>query len=225
MLPYSNEIFHMAHSKPELSTGDSSQLERALSARAYLFTLFHKAFGAKPTAELVEALCAPATIEALSVWAAVSEPCAALRLYCRTLSFSTIQGGFLIRANAEYTRLFDNAAARCGASGGPAPRNSCGTCASLMCAICATWAQDALDALRGGSAEDLRASLSAQLAFNRGHLTPWLPQFADRLARSSSSVLYPQMASCLADLMRLDESFCEHALETVGGSEICPVWR
>ena len=48
---------------------ETAQMKRLLTARMYLYTLFHKAFGGTPNAEFLEAVCGEATQDALGEYA------------------------------------------------------------------------------------------------------------------------------------------------------------
>lgn len=212
------------------------QIERMLLARTYLFTLFHKVFGGRPSAELVDAICAPETIAALGAYSTSTEACSTLRLYCKTLSLSSIRGGFLLRASSEYTRLFDDSKPHCviprgsmlcGESmahlfdssemlsflkaNGAKPRSThsdCGDHVSLMCAFSAFQAQNALEQYRKGNFANARSLLETQLAFNQERLELWLPCFAEKLSRRGASILYSQMAEGLSAFIKIDSLFC-----------------
>ena len=90
---------------------ETLEVEALLLSRAYLYTLFHKVFGGYPSASLVDALVAPATLDVVEEYAADDATMAGLRRLLGGIAGEKGDGAVDPAALAdeltgEYTRLF-----------------------------------------------------------------------------------------------------------------------
>ncbi len=182
----------------------TDRLEALLAAHTYLYGLFYRTFSDKPDAELVDTICSPETISTLGVYAPRDEACANLRLYCKTLSYSTIQGGFMLRVNAEYARLFNLFNCTTSESAHIAP----------LCGKAALQLKSALDALHDGDISLSAKLLEQHRAFTADNVLPAAGALASRLSAGKTSFLYAQMARGLASFASIDHCFCDALTRT-----------
>ena len=105
-------------------TEEMDSCKKILSARAYLYLLFHKLYGGEPTEELMEALGGSDTSEALGIYAQEDETiekCQGfLERLCRELADDERRQRFLGLCGDEYVAIFY-------ASSSPKPTKSIGT--------------------------------------------------------------------------------------------------
>lgn len=216
-----------------------------LFARMYLFEMFHKVFGGKPTPELLEVLCACTTLDALDEYATEEEVEGKLRDYLLALGQRENRAALLWDIEAEYTRVL------VGPGRLPAPlwespylskeaslmqestlavrsmyRSfglepvACGHVpddhVSLLCYFAAIRARAAYEAFCAGSWELLRDLMVEQCAFGRDHLVAWIPEFAARLCHVDGAVLYPQVGKGLAGFVQRDCDMCANAITFLG---------
>lgn len=90
---------------------ETLEVEALLLSRTYLYTLFHKLFGGYPTAELVEALVSPATLDVVEEYADDDASMAGLRRLLGSLAGEGRDApidasAFADDLTGEYTRLF-----------------------------------------------------------------------------------------------------------------------
>ena len=179
-------------SAPTDPTGESVALEALLLARARLYALFHKLFGAAPDAAVLEALLGGATADAVDEYAEDDET---MRGFGRFLSELAAVEGRAVQPR-KLQRVPDDHVA-------------------LECAFMAREARFSLAQLIAGDVRELAAGLRAQQSFVVEHMTAWLGEYAKGLRRSATAVLYPQAAEALAAFVALDATFlAESALWT-----------
>ena len=91
-------------------TEEMDSCEKILSARAYLYLLFHKLYGGEPTEELMEALGGSDTSESLCIYAQEDETiekCQGfLERLCRELADDERRQRFLGLCGDEYVAIF-----------------------------------------------------------------------------------------------------------------------
>lgn len=217
-------------------------LEVLLFARTYLFTLFHKAFGGNPRQDLLEELCCSTALNALDEYASVDSTEDKLRVFLSQIPARIAQGEMkLWDIEAEYTRAFIGPASlpalpwespylskdaafmqqstleirsiyRAQGLEARASHHVPDDHISILCAFAAIQAQKARDALYAGAKEELRALLEEQCAFVRDHLASWLDDYAARMCRMKTALLYPQLAKGLAAFVKQDRDFCAEAI-------------
>ena len=221
------------------SSTDALQLEALLVARTYLYTLFHKAFGGEPTAELVDVLAARITADVIDEYAQSSETLAGMIAFCAQLGQHD-RAHLLDTAKDEYTRTFIGPMALPASpyespyrtmeatlfqentivvreafrSAGYLPKayqHVPDDHVSIICHFAALRAQEALDAFRSGEAERAALSLREQNQFAREHMANWLGEYARQLRYSKTAVMYPQLMEALAAFVEADVAFADEA--------------
>ena len=227
-------------SAPTDPTGESVALEALLLARARLYALFHKLFGAAPDAAVLEALLGGATADAVDEYAEDDETMRGFGRFLSDLAAAEGRATLLEAARDEHVRLF--------VGPGPLPAFSWESPyrshepslfqestlavraayrahglepkrlarvpddhAALLCAFLARRSGAALAALRAGDANGLAVELRDEEAFAAAHLTSWLDAFAKAARRSRTAVLYPQLIEALAAFARVDAVFLAEA--------------
>lgn len=223
---------------------DLLSLEALLVARAYLYELYHKAFGGEPSQQLLECITDPVTYDALDEYAAEDETCARLRDFTRQLDSKAACAGFLDSVRAEYSLFFQ------GPSRPPAfPWESPYVAGeetvfqlntlqvreayraqglqvrrlyhmpddhiSLMCAFMAEMSRRALGAFRAADAAGLEGMLRVQASFARQHMNNWLPRYAEGSLHVAAANLYPQLIQGVKAFVAIDEGFVAQAIEWV----------
>ena len=226
-------------SAPTDPAGESVALEALLLARARLYALFHKLFGAAPDAAAIEALLGEATADAVDEYAEDDET---MRGFGRFLSELAVEGraALLEAARDEHVRLLvgpgalpaipweapyrtgeptvfqeDTLAVRAayrarGVQPGKMQRVPDDHVA-LECAFMALEARRSLAQLIACDVRALAAGLRAQQSFAVEHMAGWLGEYAKGLRRSATAVLYPQAAEALAAFVALDATFLAEA--------------
>lgn len=226
-------------SAPTDPAGESVALEALLLARARLYALFHKLFGAAPDAAAIEALLGEATADAVDEYAEDDET---MRGFGRFLSELAVEGraALLEAARDEHVRLLVGPGALPAIpweapyrTGEPTVFQE-GTLAvraayrargvqpgkmqrvpddhvALECAFMALEARRSLAQLIACDVRALAAGLRAQQSFAVEHMAGWLGEYAKGLRRSATAVLYPQAAEALAAFVALDATFLAEA--------------
>ena len=92
-------------SAPTDPTGESVALEALLLARARLYALFHKLFGAAPDAAVLEALLGGATADAVDEYAEDDETMRGFGRFLSELAAVEGRAALLEAARDEYVRL------------------------------------------------------------------------------------------------------------------------
>lgn len=222
-------------SAPTDSAGESVALEALLLARAHLYALFRKLFGAAPDAAVLEALLGEATADAVDEYAD-DETMRGFGRFLSDLAAAGDRAALLEAARDEHVRLLVGPGAlpalpweASHRTGEPTVFQE-GTLAvraayrargvqprrmqrvpddhvALECAFMAREARRSLSQLIAGDVRALAAGLRAQQSFAVEHLAEWLGAYAKGLRRSKTAVLYPQAAEALAAFVALDATF------------------
>lgn len=221
---------------------DELGLEALLLSRTFLYGLFHKLLGGRPSNELLDALLGDRMADAVGEYAASDGTMRGLEAFLAKLRGRADRAALLDEAKDEYTRLFigpaellaepfasvyqerDRAVFHASTLAVRSAYRSCGLQPralhrvpddhiSLLCCFAALRAQESLAALRAGEWDALACGLDEQAAFCREHLRSWLPDYAKKLRFSRTAVLYPQMVEALASFVRLDGVFMGEAAQ------------
>ena len=227
-------------SAPTDPAGESVALEALLLARARLYALFHKLFGAAPDAAVLEALLGGATADAVDEYAEDDETMHGFGRFLSEVAAAEGRAALLETARDEHVRVLvgpgalpaipweapyrtgeptvfqeDTLAVRAAyRARGVQPRKMQRVPAdhvSLECAFMAREARFSLAQLIAGDVCALAAGLRAQQSFVVEHMTAWLGEYAKGLRRSATAVLYPQAAEALAAFVALDATFLAEA--------------
>lgn len=223
---------------------DALAVHALLIARAYMYTLFHKALGGEPAPELIAYLTSDVTLDVVNEYAQ-DETMRGLREFLRSLGKAGV-AQTIDAAHDEYTRTFvgpavlpalplespyvthdaavfqENTLAvrACYRTHGLLPKRYLklpDDHVALMCDFMARLADDALASFEAADADAFARQLVEQQAFVAGRMATWLPEYARGLRRSKTAVLYPQLVEALAAFVKLDADFAVNALEWLGG--------
>lgn len=234
-----------------MSAEELLSLEALLVSRAYLYTLFHKAFGGEPDPRLMAVLGSPVTEDVLDEYAAESETLARLKAFCRAVGERADDRDFLEEARDEFNRFFVGPADLVALpwesthvgnetmvfqSSTLAVREAYRTqgieavCVphmpddhvSIMCAFLAELARRTLAAFRAGDGARVAELLAAQRSFLCEHMSTWLPEYAQHALRVREAHLYPQLAQGIAAFVELDGRFVDQAMQWVEEVETGP---
>ena len=227
-------------SAPTDPAGESVALEALLLARARLYALFHKLFGAAPDAAAIEALLGEATADAVDEYAEDDETMRGFGRFLSELAAVEGRAALLEAARDEYVRLLVGPGALPAIpweapyrTGEPTVFQE-GTLAvraayrargvqpkklqrvpddhvALECAFMALEARRSRAQLIACDVRALAAGLRAQQSFAVEHMAGWLGEYAKGLRRSATAVLYPQAAEALAAFVALDATFLAEA--------------
>ena len=218
---------------------ESAQMERLLTARMYLYTLFHKAFGGTPNGEFLEAVCSEATQDALGEYAQESPELVRAAGFFAGLA-SANRAELLDSMKDEYVRMFVGPAqlvaypwesvyvthrlAACQESTilvreayrlqGLEPRKLLRVPddhVSIMCAFLAELARRSRAAFLSGDSAALAAALRVQQAFGAKHVLNWVDEYAAAARRSKTATFYPQAIEAFADFAKVDSVFLGEA--------------
>nr|WP_229026774.1 molecular chaperone TorD family protein [Eggerthella lenta] len=211
-----------------------------LLARARLYALFHKLFGAAPDAAAIEALLGEATADAVDEYAEDDETMRGFGRFLSELAAVEGRAALLEAARDEHVRLLVGPGALPAIpweapyrTGEPTVFQE-GTLAvraayrargvqpkklqrvpddhvALECAFMALEARRSLAQLIACDVRALAAGLRAQQSFAVEHMAGWLGEYAKGLRRSATAVLYPQAAEALAAFVALDATFLAEA--------------
>lgn len=212
-----------------------------LLVRSYLYALFGKAFSGEPDGALVEALSDANTLDALEEYTGESGALGELRDYLRGLSAFVGDEAAIDRARSEFTRVFIGPAtlpALCW--GSPYESNDpalfqkgtlevreayerSGLVPSRMlhvpddhialeCNFMAEMGRRCTILFEAGQIDALAESIKAQKSFLDRHMLGWFPLYAAGLERSGKAPFYSQLASGIAELVRLDSTFLGEVL-------------
>ena len=211
-------------SAPTDPAGESVALEALLLARARLYALFHKLFGAAPDAAAIEALLGEATADAVDEYAEDDETMRGFGRFLSELAAVEGRAALLEAARDEYVRLLVGPGALPAIpweapyrTGEPTVFQE-GTLAvraayrargvqpkklqrvpddhvALECAFMALEARRSLAQLIACDVRALAAGLRAQQSFAVEHMAGWLGEYAKGLRRSATAVLYPDRKS------------------------------
>ena len=216
-------------------------LQTILQGRQYIFEIFHKLLGEAPTAEMVQALSSPDSMQALALFAqddsAAPVFLAGVLARLPEISLDALEG--------EYTRLFlgpddliappwesvYHGTARAlfqqstlavhewYAKYGFVPKNYPHVPddhVALMMHFLSLLCQRALDALESSNALVYRDALAAQLLFEQNHLMNWLGAYASDMKKSQSQYFYPHLVQAAEQMIAYDNGLL---LEMMDGGE------
>ncbi|MCR5137639.1 MAG: molecular chaperone TorD family protein [Oscillospiraceae bacterium] len=91
---------------------------------------------------------------------------------------------------------------------------------ALELAFMSTLAERALDAFHAGDSAGVRTNLNGSAEFLRKHLLRWIPKFLERLAKSPTVCLYPQLSLILDSFLKKDAEMTEEILEEYQAEEL-----
>ncbi len=226
---------------------DFLSLEALLVSRAYLYTLFHKAFGGEPDEKLLELLATDITGDVLDEYAGESDTLRKLAVFARGLKRKISDARFLESVKDEFTRFFEGPAklvaipwesAYVGhkemvfqastlvvreayAAQGLRTRffgRMPDDHLSIMCVFMAHMALWTLKAFRASDWKRVSTLLDFQAAFVCDHMTNWLPRYAKDALRVREALLYPQLAQGIAAFVEIDGTFMGQALAWLDSS-------
>lgn len=218
---------------------ESAQMERLLTARMYLYTLFHKAFGGTPNEEFLEAVCSEAAQDALGEYAQESSELARVAEFFAGLA-SANRAELLDSMKDEYVRMFVGPAqltaypwesvyvthqlAACQESTilvreayrlqGLEPRKLLRVPddhVSIMCAFLAELARRSCAVFSRGDSASFAEALRVQQAFVTKHVLNWVDEYAAAARRSKTVAFYPQAIEAFADFAKVDSVFLGEA--------------
>ena len=222
-----------------IEASESAQMERLLTARMYLYTLFHKAFGGTPNEKFLEAMCSEATRDALGEYAQESPELERAAGFFAGL-VSANRADLLDSMKDEYVRMFVGPAqlvaypwetvyvthrlAACQESTilvreayrlqGLEPRKLLRVPddhVSIMCAFLAELARRSRAAFSRGDSASFAEALRVQQAFVAKHVLNWAYEYAAAARRSKTAAFYPQAIEAFADFAKVDSVFLGEA--------------
>ncbi|WP_304853879.1 TorD/DmsD family molecular chaperone [Adlercreutzia caecimuris] len=232
---------------------EALSVDALLLARSYLYALFGKVFSGEPDGTLVQTLSDTNTLDALEEYSSESVALGELRDYLRGLSAFVGDEAAIDRARSEFTRVLIGPAtlpALCWGSPyeskDPAlfqrgtlevreayERNGLVPSRilhvpddhlALECNFMAEMGRRCITLFEAGQLDALTESIKVQKSFLDKHMLDWVPLYASGLERSGKAPFYSQLASGIAELVRLGSTFLGEVLfwfET-GKSESSP---
>lgn len=211
-----------------------------LAGRAYVFSLFHKMFGAEPTEVLLQAVSSEESLQAIALFenedGGVVERLREVLLACRDVDNAKLE-----QVKDEYTRLFigpDKLIAapwesvyttkeralfqestlkvrswyqKYGYAPEQAP-NYPDDHISLMLHFLALTAQRAAACLEDDLLCGYRNLLEGQKLFEKNHLLNWVDAYAGDMEKSQTKLLYPQLARAMAEFLAYDQQILDELL-------------
>ena len=216
-------------------------LRTLLQGRQYIFEIFHKLLGEAPTAEMVQAVSSPDSMQAVALFAQDESPApvflAGVLARLPQISLDALE--------TEYTRLFlgpgdliappwesvyhGTARALFQQSTlavhewygkyGFVPKSyphAPDDHVALMMHFLALLCQRALDALEQDNAPVYRDALAAQLLFEQNHLLNWLGAYAADMTKSQTQHFYPHLVKAAEQMIGYDNGLL---LEMMDSSE------
>lgn len=225
----------------EALLADAQALCQLMAARAYLYTLLHKALGGEPAPELLAVIGGDAAQGALAQLAAEDDTLASLEAFARGLAAKADDPAFLEDARSEFARFFQGpaeppaypwegpylthettvfqpstlAVRAAYADAGLQVRKLKRVPddhAAIMAAFMGILSERALTAVRAGDFAEAHGLVEAMYRFSQQHMANWLPEYAEQSLHVAKAVLYPQMIHGLRSLVALDGVFLGEAL-------------
>lgn len=225
----------------EALLADAQALCQLMAARAYLYTLFHKALGGEPSPELLAVIGGDAAQGALAQLVAEDDTLASLASFARTVADKADDAVFLEEARAEFARFFQGPAEPPAYPWeGPYLSHEATVFqpstlvvraayadeglqvrklkhvpddhASIMASFMGILSERALAAVQAGDFAEAHRLVEAMYRFSQQHMANWLPEYAEQSLHVAKAVLYPQMIHGLRSLAALDGVFLGEAL-------------
>ncbi len=222
---------------------DYLSLKALASARAYLYMLFHKVFGGKPTTELLEHATSAACLDAIEEFARPGNGLEELALFLEGIDTSDTE--YLSDAEREYNRLFVGfgrpslplweaaylsgddtlfgkgtlAVRACYRSEGLRTRKGPGVPddhASLMAAFLGQSAEKTYGVLSERDFPAAADRIAKERAFVTAHLCSWLPQAVASMDEGGTERLYPPLLGAFASFVQADAIFLAEAAAWIG---------
>ena len=211
-------------------------VELLLINRNYLYQLLYKTFGREPDREFLLLLTAENTGESFALLGGgILERVPA---FLERLRGELSEDGFLERVKEEYTRLFVGplemeappwesiytgeegllfqestlSVRACYRRFGLLPeayRRVADDSLALELGFMAELARRSAEAFRTGDSETLDATLHGALDFLKEHLLIWVPQLLERIAKTGTNWLYPQLVLILDSFLKKDRETLE----------------
>ena len=219
--------------------GELLSLEALMLARAYVYELFHKAFGGEPDAALIAALSSSETVDVLDEFVGESDVIAKLKTFVAGLG-EKADTVYMNTVRDEFARFFEGPAslvaipwesAYIGHEGMVFQANTLEVRkayadfglrvkhfksmpddhVSMMCAFMAETSRRLLDAFRTRDWKSVNDVLMRQSEFVCVHMTNWLPEYAKSALRVKEAHLYPQLAQGIDAFVSIDLAFITQA--------------
>lgn len=226
-------------------TEDSLSLDAMLLSRAYLYTLFHKLLGMKPTVALIKCAASSATADALDQYEILDDSLDTLFEELRKETSNDSSADQLLRAiESEYGRFFVGpgdlpavpfespyitglpsvfqpstlVVRRLYRKGGYQMRrlkHVPDDHISSLCQLMAELSVRARSALHGQEMEEVLSNLAIQRETIENHLLPWVPQYAEQASNSEHGFFYPIWIETLDRFCKADCAVAAEAEEWV----------
>jgi TorA maturation chaperone TorD len=215
-------------------------IELLLANRLYLYSLLYRCFGREPDREQLELLASEQTGEGFALLG--GEVLEKVPAFLEEIRKDLEDPAFPDRVRSEYMRLFvgpekliappwesvyqgEDAmlfqevtlevrkAYRAFGMQAEAYRRVPDDSLALELAFMSTLAARALDAFRAGDGGGVRTNLSGSLEFLKEHLLRWIPKFLERMEKSPTDCLYPQLSLILDSFLKRDAETAEEILK------------
>ena len=218
----------------------SEIIEVLLANRFYLYSLLYKCFGRDPDREQLELLVSEQTGESFALLG--GKVLEKVPTFLAEVRKDLEDPGFLNRVKSEYMHLFIGpeklvappwesvyqgedamlfqevtlevrkvyrAFGMQAAAYQRVPDDSL----ALELAFMSTLAGRALDAFRAGDDAGVRTNLNGSAEFLEKHLLRWIPKFLERMTKSPTDWLYPQLSLMLDSFLKKDAEATEEILK------------
>ena len=222
-------------------TGERKEIiELLLANRHYLYSLLYKCFGRDPDREQLELLASEQTGESFALLG--GEILEKVPAFLGEIRKDMEDPAFLDRVKSEYMHLFvgpeklvappwesvyqgEDAmlfqevtlevrkAYRAFGMQAEAYRRVPDDSLALELAFMSTLAGRARDAFCGGDDAGVRTNLNGSVEFLKKHLLRWIPKFLERMTKSPTDCLYPQLAMILDSFLKKDAETAEEILK------------
>ena len=218
-------------------------VELLLANRLFLYSLLYKCFGREPDRAQLELLASEQTGESFSLIG--GEMLEKVPAFLQQIRRDLEDVNFPERAKDEYTRLFvgpehlvappwesvyqgEDAmlfqqvtlevreAYRAFGLQAEAYRRVPDDSLALELAFMSTLAERVLEAFRDGDEAGIRTNLEGSLEFLKKHLLHWVPKFLERMEKSPTDLLYPQLCLILDHFLKKDAETVDDVLQSIG---------
>ena len=229
---------------------EASELEAPLLGRAYLYLLFHKAFGGKPDRAFLDVLLSDATLDVVNGYADDNATMCGLARFLLELR-QRDERELAVRVQSEFERYFVGPMAQPACPYESPYRTNEATLfqantedvraiyrahgllpkgylhvpddhVALMCAFMARLATETLSMLRAHDLDAMRGLLGQQASFVGEHLANWTPQYALQARAERMPVLYPQLIEAFSAFTLVDDGFLSHCMVWSQGRDSLP---
>ena len=215
-------------------------IEVLLANRFYLYSLLYKCFGREPDEAQMKLLASEQTGESFALLG--GEVLGKVPAFLNEIRIDLEDPEFLDRVRSEYMHLFvgpeklvappwesvyqgEDAmlfqevtlevrkAYRAFGMRAEAYQRVPDDSLALELAFMSTLAGRALDAFRDGDDAGVRTNLSGSAEFLKKHLLRWVPKFLERMTKSPTDCLYPQLSLILDSFLKKDAETTEETLK------------